>query len=50
MDFIITASTTYALTPEALDLINFFSQLITASFGILFGLLTIVIVLIIFKP
>jgi len=50
MDFLITASTTYALTDEALDLINFFSQLITVSFGLLFGLLTVVIVLLIFKP
>lgn len=50
MDFITTASTTYALTDEALDLINFFSQLFTVSFGLLFGLLVIVILLIIYKP
>ncbi|MFH1292204.1 MAG: hypothetical protein ABIH87_03330 [bacterium] len=50
MNLLTTASTTYALTSEALDLINFFSQLITVSFGLLFGLLTVVIVLLIFKP
>ena len=37
------------LTDEALDLINFFSQLFTVCFAILFGLISILIILIIFK-
>ena len=49
MDFLTTASTTYALTDNALDLINFFSQLLTVSFAVLFGLLVLIILLIIFK-
>jgi hypothetical protein len=49
MDFITTTSTTYALTDKALDLINFFCQLLTVSFAVLFGLLVIVILLLIFK-
>jgi hypothetical protein len=49
MDFFTTATTTYALTDEALDLINFFSQLLTVSFAILFGLLSLIILIIIFK-
>lgn len=49
MDFLTTATTTYALTDEALDLINFFSQLLTGSFAILFGLLALIILIIIFK-
>ena len=49
MDFLTTASTTLALTDNALDLINFFSQLFTVSFAIIFGLLVIIIVLLIFK-
>lgn len=49
MDFLITSSTTYALTDNALDLINFFSQLFTVSFAILFGLLVLLILLVIFK-
>ena len=39
----------YTLTDEALDLINFFSQLHTVSFAVLFGLLVLIILLIIFK-
>jgi len=39
----------YYLTDSALDLINFFSQMLTVSFAILFGLLAITILLIIFK-
>ena len=39
----------YHLTNQALDLINFFSQLFTVSFAILFGLLLILILIIIFK-
>lgn len=50
MDFLIASSTTYRLTGEALDLINFFSQLLTVSFAVLFGLLAVIILLIIFKP
>jgi hypothetical protein len=49
MDFLTTATTTYALTDEALDLINFFSQLLTVSFAIVFGLLSLIILIIIFK-
>ena len=49
MDFLTTASTTLALTDNALDLINFFSQLFTVSFAVIFGLLVIIIVLLIFK-
>lgn len=49
MDFLTTASTTYALTDEALNLINFFSQLLTVSFGVVFGLLTVIILLVIYK-
>lgn len=45
-----SAKTVYALTDKALDLINFFSQLLTVSFGILFGLVVLMIVLLIFKP
>lgn len=39
----------FRLTNKALDLINFFSQLFTVSFAILFGLLTIIILILIFK-
>jgi len=49
MDFLTTASTTLALTDNALDLINFFSQLFTVSFAVIFGLLVVIIVLLIFK-
>jgi len=49
MDFLTTGSTTLAFTDEALDLINFFSQLLTVSFAVLFGLLVLIILLIIFK-
>jgi len=49
MDFLTSASTTYALTDDGLDLINFFSQLFTVSFAVLFGLLVLIILLIIFK-
>lgn len=49
MEFLTTASTTFALTDQALDMINFFSQLLTASFAIVFGLLVVVILLLIFK-
>ena len=49
MDFLTTASTTFALTDNALDLINFFSQLLTVSFAVIFGLLVVIIVLLIFK-
>ena len=44
-----SANTVTALTDKALDLINFFSQLFTASFAIGFGLLVIIILLLIFK-
>lgn len=49
MEFLTTATTTYSLTDQALNLINFFSQLLTVSFGLLFGLLTVIILLVIFK-
>jgi len=49
MDFLTSTSTTLTLTDEALDLINFFSQLLTVSFAILFGLLVLMILIIIFK-
>jgi hypothetical protein len=49
MDFLTTGSTTLALTDKALDLINFFSQLLTVSFAVLAGLLVVVIILLIFK-
>lgn len=44
-----TANTATALTDKALDLINFFSQLLTVSFAVLFGLAVIIILLLIFK-
>jgi len=44
-----SAISVFALTDKALDLINFFSQLLTVSFGILFGLVVIMILLIIFS-
>lgn len=49
MDFLIENHGTLVLTDEALDLINFFSQLLTVSFAILSGLISILIVVIIFK-
>ncbi len=49
MDFLIASTTTYRLTGEALDLINFFSQLITLGFAVSFGLLAVIILIIIFK-
>ncbi len=49
MDFLTSGATTYALTDNAMDLINFFSQLLTVSFAVLFGLLVFIILLIIFK-
>jgi hypothetical protein len=39
----------FSLTNKALNLLNFFSQQLTVSFAILFGLLAIIILLIIFK-
>lgn len=39
----------FFLTPKAMDLLNFFTQLFTVSFAILFGLLTLLIILILFK-
>ena len=39
----------FYLTNKALNLINFFSQQLTVSFAILFGLLMILILVIIFK-
>ena len=44
-----SAKTIYTLTDKALDLINLFSQLLTVSFGILFGLAVLMNVLLIFK-
>jgi len=44
-----SAVTIYSLTDRALDLINFFSQLTTVSFGILFGILIFAVIIIIFK-
>lgn len=49
MPFLITTGAGYSLTPRALDLINFFSQLFTVSFALISGLLVVVIVLIIYK-
>lgn len=43
------ATTDISLTDQALDLINFFSQLTTVSFGILFGLIVLAVIIIIFK-
>ena len=39
----------YFLTGKAMDLINFFAQFFTISFALVVGLLTLIIVLIIFK-
>lgn len=39
----------FSLTNQALNLINFFSQLLTVSFAILFGLLATLILILIFK-
>lgn len=44
-----SAKTIVALTDKALDMINFFSQLFTVSFGIVFGLLAVIVLLLIFK-
>ena len=44
-----SSATVYSLTNQALDLINFFSQLLTVSFGIIFGLLIFAVLIIIFK-
>jgi len=49
MDFFSVTTTTMTLTDDALDLINFFSQLFTVSFGVIFGLVTVIILLLIFK-
>jgi len=49
MDFFTVTTTTMSLTDDALDLINFFSQLFTVSFALVFGLLTVIILLLIFK-
>lgn len=45
-----SAHTVLALTDKALDLINFFSQFLTLSFGIVFGLLAVIILLLIYRP
>jgi len=54
MDFLIAnsyaTSTVYVLTDQALDLINFFSQLLTVGFGVVLGFMAVMILLIIFKP
>lgn len=49
MEFFAMTTTTLSLTDSALDLINFFSQLFTVSFAVVFGLLTVIILLLIFK-
>ncbi|NCO05338.1 MAG: hypothetical protein GW939_04315 [Candidatus Magasanikbacteria bacterium] len=49
MDFFTVTTTTMSLTDDALDLINFFSQLFTVSFALVFGLLAVIILLLIFK-
>lgn len=49
MEFFRVTTNYLSLTNDALDLINFFSQLLTVSFGILFGLLTLIILILIFK-
>lgn len=49
MDFFTVTTTTMRLTQTALDLINFFSQLFVVSFALVFGLLTVIILLLIFK-
>jgi len=49
MEFFTVTKKALILTDDALDLINFFSQLLTVSFAILFGLLVLIILLIIFK-
>ncbi len=49
MDFFTVTTTTMSLTDDALDLINFFSQLFTVSFALVLGLLTVIILLLIFK-
>lgn len=42
-------TTTMTFTDEALDMINFFSQFATVSFAVVFALLTVIILLLIFK-
>lgn len=49
MEFMIEKKGIYTLTDQALDLINFFSQLQTVSIALISGLLVIIILLIIFK-
>lgn len=50
MEVVIASSTPYTLTPEKiLDIFNFGTQLFTAFFAVLYGLLAIIIILIIFK-
>lgn len=50
MRFIVERSDgVYFLTNKALNLLNFYSQLLTVSFAILFGLLVLLIILTIFK-
>lgn len=49
MDFFAMTSTTLALTDEALDMINFFAQLLTVSVALVLGLLTVMVLLLIFS-
>lgn len=49
MDFFTVTTTTLSLTDDALDLVNFFSQFATVSFGMVFALLTVIILLLIYK-
>lgn len=49
MDFFTMTSTTMALTDDALDLINFFSQLLTVSVALVLGLLTVIVLILIFS-
>lgn len=45
-----SAGTLLLFTEKGMNLINFFVQFFTVSFGLIFGLLAVVILLLIFKP
>ena len=49
MDFLTGSSTTYALTDEALDLMNSIAQLLTVTYAVMFALLVFLILIVIFK-
>lgn len=44
-----TATTTYTITPEGLDLINYFFQFLTLFAGVIVGLVVFYILIFIYK-